>query len=146
MPTVLTFPTEMCVFVREHMNYWYSLKSYFMAKTCADLPFQVLFSYLNFLSQYWLKGQKFHRLIQIVFPFIFCVITYFMTGQPWVWDRFMMFYIMGVLTSLVSQSLGLLIGAASPQLEVCSTNFVPLRLKKQGDLKNSLVLLGVTPL
>jgi len=42
-----------------------------------------------------------------------------MTGQPAEdWERFIMFYIIGVLTALVSQSLGLLIGAVSPSLEV----------------------------
>ncbi|XP_046451696.1 ATP-binding cassette sub-family G member 1-like isoform X1 [Daphnia pulex] len=87
MPTVITFPLERKVLAREHLNNWYSLKAYYIAKTLADIPFQILF------------------------PTIYLVILYIMTKQPMNMERFIMLLVIVIGVSLVSQGIGLIFGA-----------------------------------
>lgn len=39
--TILSFPLEMPVLIKENFNRWYSLRSYYTAITVSDIPFQV---------------------------------------------------------------------------------------------------------
>jgi len=87
MPTVLTFPMEMNVFLKEKSNNWYSCGIYYTAKTLADVPFQIFF------------------------PALYGTILYFMHSQIWSYWRFSMFISLLVLVALTAQSQGLLISA-----------------------------------
>lgn len=104
---------EMSVFVREHLNYWYSVKAFYFARTLADLPFQVSIIYAfqlrsNGITTY-IRNIK---LLQMVYSIAYVIIVYFLTSQPLETQRFLMYLNICILTSLVAQSLGLLIGAA----------------------------------
>ncbi|XP_045534776.1 ATP-binding cassette sub-family G member 1 isoform X2 [Papilio machaon] len=86
--TILSFPLEMPVLVKEHFNRWYSLRSYYLAITVSDIPFQAIFCV------------------------IYVVIVYLLTSQPLEWSRFALFLGSCLLISFVAQSVGLVVGAA----------------------------------
>lgn len=87
MVTVMVFPLEVTVFVKEHKNGCYSIASYYLAKTIADAPF-TLFNTV-----------------------IYTIITYYWTGQVHETSRFVLTMFCFVLISFIGQSIGMLVGA-----------------------------------
>ncbi|XP_034187732.1 ATP-binding cassette subfamily G member 4 isoform X1 [Osmia lignaria lignaria] len=86
--TILSFPLELPVLLKENFNRWYSLKAYYLAITVSDIPFQAIFC------------------------IIYVTLVYFMTSQPTDGTRFSMFLGTCLLISFVAQSVGLVVGAA----------------------------------
>lgn len=86
--TILSFPLELPVLLKENFNRWYSLKAYYLAITVSDIPFQAIFC------------------------IIYVTIVYFLTSQPAETMRFSMFLGACLLISFVAQSVGLVVGAA----------------------------------
>ncbi|RWS22194.1 ABC transporter sub-family G-like protein 1 [Leptotrombidium deliense] len=85
--TVLTFPYEMSALVKEKHNGWYSVGTYFTAKSTADIPFQTFFA------------------------FLYTAITYTMHNQAKDLWRFFDFVTIHIIFSVICQSQGLLVGA-----------------------------------
>ncbi|KAG5306219.1 ABCG4 protein, partial [Acromyrmex insinuator] len=88
MPAMQTFPTEAAVFLQEHLNNWYSLKAYYSVKVLTDLPIQIF----------------------CVSSFLF--ISYYMTGQPMEYDRFLQMWSVCLLVTIIGQTFGIFAGTA----------------------------------
>lgn len=87
MPAVLLFPLEMPVLKKERFNNWYKLKTYYFASFMCTLP------------------------IQIIFSVVYALPIYFISQQPLDVNRFLMFLIPAILITLISESVGLVIGS-----------------------------------
>lgn len=86
MPGVLKFPLELAILKKERFNNWYQLRTYYIATLVITIP-------LNIFN-----------------TFVYSAISYVLTGQPLEWYRFFMFLLIMVLTSFISESVGLGLG------------------------------------
>ncbi|XP_075225266.1 ATP-binding cassette sub-family G member 1-like [Lycorma delicatula] len=85
---IMAFPSELTIVIREYFNCWYSLKSYYFSVVMADIIFQ------------------------IICTTTYCSLVYMITSQPRDIQRFILFTLMYILVSLVSQGIGLFVGAS----------------------------------
>ncbi|XP_069686819.1 ATP-binding cassette sub-family G member 4-like [Periplaneta americana] len=105
--TVLIFPMEAAVFLREHHNNWYNLRAYYFSKSVIDLPLQVLC------------------------PLLFLIGSYFLADQPFEDCRALKFWSLCILASMCGQTMGFVTGAAfNAQLGlfVLIANKIPMML------------------
>lgn len=81
-------PLQLPIVAREHFNRWYSKRAYYCALTFTDFP------------------------LQFICVFVYIVITYLMTAQPL--ESFRLGYVLSItlMLSLVSQAIGIILGAA----------------------------------
>lgn len=84
---IFTFPQELRMLEKERSSGMYRLSSYFMSTVVADLP------------------------MELILPTVFVVITYWMAGLKASFVNFVQTLVVLLLSVLVSQGLGLAIGA-----------------------------------
>ncbi|KAK9072311.1 hypothetical protein SSX86_008744 [Deinandra increscens subsp. villosa] len=84
---IFTFPQERLMLCKERSSGMYRLSSYFVSRTLGDLP------------------------MEMVLPTLFCIITYYMAGLKPSFGSFMYALFALLLSVLVSQGLGLALGA-----------------------------------
>jgi ABC-type multidrug transport system ATPase subunit len=87
MPVLLSFPLEIQYLKREHFNKWYNLGSYFCALTVSTLP------------------------VQMVLGSLYLSMVYIFSYQPLEVGRVLPFFGICFLTSIISESFGLLISS-----------------------------------
>lgn len=87
LPTLLSFPLEVSVFIKENFNGWYSLKSYYLARSIAELP-PILF-----------------------FPILYGTVSFFLTHQLFELWRFGLYLFILIFVAFLAQGVGLLVAA-----------------------------------
>ncbi|KAK4758453.1 hypothetical protein SAY87_019754 [Trapa incisa] len=95
--SVFTFPQDRAVFTKERASGMYSLSSYFMARIVGDMP------------------------MELILPTIFLSVAYWMTGLRAEVGAFLMTLLVLLGYVLVSQGLGLFMGAAIMDAKQAST-------------------------
>lgn len=86
--TLITFPLELPILMREHFNRWYKLRSFYLANKFADIP------------------------VQLTATCIYTLIVYFMSDQILEAKRLVLFILMCFIVSLVAQAIGRIVGAS----------------------------------
>lgn len=87
MPAVFKFPSEFPILKRERFNNWYQLRTYYVASLISSIPVQTLFAV------------------------IYSSAAYYISHQPMEMNRFLMFLAIAILTTIIAESVGLLIGS-----------------------------------
>lgn len=83
----ISVPLEATVFLREHLNNYYSLSVYYVSKMVSELP------------------------LQILGPTSFILVAYFLTGQPYDSDRLIRIWVVCLLIGVIAELMGLVSGA-----------------------------------
>ncbi|XP_043464033.1 ATP-binding cassette sub-family G member 4-like [Leptopilina heterotoma] len=86
MPAVLKFPSELLVLRKEHFNNWYKLRTYYLAFIMTNMP------------------------VQAFFATVYSAVSYYLSSQPLEWFRFLMFTSSAILTTIIAEAMGLLLG------------------------------------
>ncbi|KAF7495279.1 ATP-binding cassette sub-family G member 4 [Sarcoptes scabiei] len=109
--TVLEFPKEMHILMKEYRNGWYTCLSYFINKTIIDIP------------------------VQIILSAIYVVIIYPYTNQPAQYFREFYYFLLTFLVSLIAESIGSAVSAIfmnAPSLAVFVAGSIPLPMMLVG--------------
>ncbi|KAG6463199.1 hypothetical protein O3G_MSEX013735 [Manduca sexta] len=88
MPAVLKFPSELSVLKKENFNNWYHLRTYYAAVLVTGIPMQIWFS------------------------FVYSAPSYFLSGQPLEFSRFVMFVMALANVTLLADAIGNVIGSS----------------------------------
>ncbi|XP_017981062.1 PREDICTED: ABC transporter G family member 25-like [Theobroma cacao] len=94
---IFAFPQERAIFVKEHASGMYTLSSYFMARIIGDLP------------------------MELILPTVFLIMTYWMAGLKPNLVAFLLTLLVVLGYVLVSQGLGLALGAVIMDAKQAST-------------------------